>query len=466
MYNLATRRGELMRPRKLFGLVIALLLALNAVGQTNPATAQTPQSISQVQAELAKLAPALGERARAMVAEADESKRAQLATALIRSDGNAVLDLMIALLASDQSAGVRLAIVDSLGRNQSPKMRETLAALAASDADVRVSLLALERLRVQLVQDARDLLNRRIDAARKAHDDAAVARLAAEHERWISLVKGTMLPGFLRNPPPRFSVKPDNQPVRMLAFGDFGTGSPEQKQTAAAMAELHKKTPFDFGVTLGDNFYSAGMVSPADPRWKTQWEELYDPLKVKVYASLGNHDWVLSDSPAAEILYSSSSPSWRMPSPYYTFTAGPVQFFALDTNEISEAQLMWLDAELKNSTSKWKVVYGHHPIYSDGEHGDSQPLIRRLLPLLRNRADIYLVGHDHILNHIKAEAGVEFFVSGGGGARLYRVKPGPRTLFAQSLNGFVVLEADAGSLKVRYIGAADSKQLYEYTMRK
>jgi len=39
-------------------------------------------------------------------------------------------------------------------------------------------------------------------------------------------------------------------------------------------------------------------------------------------------------------------------------------------------------------------------------------------------------------------------------------------LFAQSLNGFVVLEADAGSLKVRYIGAADSKQLYEYTMRK
>ena len=48
-----------------------------------------------------------------------------------------------------------------------------------------------------------------------------------------------------------------------------------------------------------------------------------------------------------------------------TFSAGPAQFFALDTNEVSEAQLMWLDAELKKSSAKWKLVYGHHPIYSD-----------------------------------------------------------------------------------------------------
>jgi predicted MPP superfamily phosphohydrolase len=309
------------------------------------------------------------------------------------------------------------------------------------------------------------LLNKRLEAARAAHDDAGVTRLAAEQERWISLVRGTMLPAFMRVPPARFSLKPDNQPVRVLAFGDFGTGSPGQKQTAAAMAELHKKTPFDFGITLGDNFYPAGMASPADARWKSLWDELYDPLKIKFYTSLGNHDWVQSDSPAAEILYSATSPSWRLPAPYYTFTAGPIQFFALDTNEVSEAQLMWLDDELKKSTAKWKIVYGHHPIYSDGDHGDSIVLTRRLLPLLKNRVDVYLVGHDHILNHIKPEAGVQFFVSGGGGAGLYRVKPGERSLFAQSVNGFTVVEADSASRTVRFIGA-DSKQLYEYSMRK
>jgi hypothetical protein len=274
-----------------------------------------------------------------------------------------------------------------------------------------------------------------------------------------------MLPAFMRVPPARFSIKPDNQPVRFIAFGDYGTGSPAQKQTAAAMAEWNRKTPFDFGITLGDNFYTFGMMSPTDPRWKTQWDELYDPLKIKIYASLGNHDWASSDSPAAEILYSANSPSWRMPSPYYTFVAGSVQFFALDTNEVSEAQLMWLDGELKKSTAKWKFVYGHHPIYSDGEHGDSQILIQKLLPFLRNRVDVYIVGHDHILNHIKPEAGVHFFVSGGGGAGVYKVKPGERTLFAQSVNSFSIIEADASSLTVRFIGA-DSKQLYEYTIKK
>lgn len=454
-----------MRLRVLFFILFLFSLNISALGQTGAPAVQAPQSSSQFQTELGKMSPALAEQTRAMLAETDDFKRAQLATALIRRDSSAVLDLLLAVLAMEQSATVRLAIVDWLGRNTSPKMREALAKLAATDADVRVSLLALERLRVHVTQDARALLNRRLEAARSAHDDAAVARLAAEQERWISLVRGTMLPSFLRVSPARFSVKPDNQSVSVLAFGDYGNGSLTQKQTAAAMAEWHKKSPFDLGITLGDNFYPAGMASPTDPRWKNLWEELYDPLKIKFYASLGNHDWVLSDSPASEILYSANSPNWRMPSPYYTFTAGPVQFFALDTNEVSEAQSMWLDGELKKSTAKWKLVYGHHPIYSDGEHGDSQLLTQKLLPLLKNRVDVYLVGHDHILNHIKPEAGVHFFVSGGGGAGVYKVKPGPRSLFAQSTFGFAVLEADSGSLTVKFIGA-DSKRLYEYTLRK
>lgn len=450
-------------PRALFAVSVVFWLMITPAHTGT--TAAPLQSNTQVQSELQKLPAPLADQARALIAEPDERKRAQMTTALIRRDSVAVLDFLLVVLSAEQSSTVRFAIVDSLGRNTSPKMREALARLAASDPDVRVSLLALERLRVQYTQEARDLLNKRLEAARSARDEAAVTRLSAEQERWISLVRGTMLPGFLRTPPARFSLKPDNQPVRVLAFGDFGTGSPAQKQTAATMAELHQKTPFDFGITLGDNFYPAGMASPTDPRWKTTWDDLYDPLKIKVYAALGNHDWVMSDSPAAEILYSVNSASWRMPAPYYTFTAGPVQFLALDTNEISDAQLAWLDAELKASTARWKIVYGHHPIYSDGEHGDSLVLGRRLLPLLKNRVDIYLVGHDHILNHIKAEAGVEFFVSGGGGASLYRAKPAARSLFAQSINGFAVIEADAGSLTLRFIGA-DAKQLYEYSMRK
>jgi hypothetical protein len=192
---------------------------------------------------------------------------------------------------------------------------------------------------------------------------------------------------------------------------------------------------------------------------------MYAALKVPFYASLGNHDWGQADSPAAEILYSTKSASWKLPAPYYTFTAGSVQFFALDTNDISEAQLLWLKDEIEKSKARWKIVYGHHPIYSDGQHGDSPLLKARLLPLLKDKVDVYLVGHDHVVNHIKAESGVQFFVSGGAGAGLYKITPKERTLFAQSINAFAVVEADAKAMKVSFIGT-DAKPLYEYTIEK
>ena len=55
------------------------------------------------------------------------------------------------------------------------------------------------------------------------------------------------------------------------------------------------------------------MTGPADPRWQRDFERLYEPMHIRFYPSLGNHDWVLADSPAAEILYSAKSRSGRCP---------------------------------------------------------------------------------------------------------------------------------------------------------
>ncbi|KAG4914679.1 hypothetical protein JHK87_052236 [Glycine soja] len=41
-----------------------------------------------------------------------------------------------------------------------------------------------------------------------------------------------------------------------------------------------------------------------------------------------------------------------------------------------------LEIALKDSTAKWKIVVGHHPIRSIGHHGDTKELIRQLLPIL------------------------------------------------------------------------------------
>ena len=112
------------------------------------------------------------------------------------------------------------------------------------------------------------------------------------------------------------------------------------------MLQYHRQRPFDFAITLGDNFYNKGMKGVDDPRWKTRWDQLYDPLGIQFYATLGNHDYGFQQSPEAEILYSKKSPSWRMPATQYTFTAGWVQFFAIESAAMTPYQLEWLKEEL------------------------------------------------------------------------------------------------------------------------
>lgn len=445
--------------------LILLSAAVASYGQNSAAQNRRKAADRSPRSYLAALKPPLREKAQALLDQKDDSARARLAAEIAFTDPAAAMDFLLAVLSGEQSATVRRAIIGSLGYHIHPKVQQELERFAATDADINIALLALERLRRQRMLQTRGALERRIEMARASGDQASLAKLAQEHERWVSLVRGVMLPAFLRVTPATFSLKPADQSIRVLAFGDYGVGSSIQKQVAAAMLEQHRKTPFDFGITLGDNFYNEGMESPTTPRWKRLWDEHYDPLGIKFYATLGNHDWAAPDSPAAEILYSDRSPTWRMPAPYYTFTAGPAQFFALDTNEMSEAQLLWLDEELKKSTARWKLVYGHHPIYSDGDHGDNTKLIEKLLPILKGKADAYFAGHDHTLEQIKPEGGLHFFVSGGGGARLYRVKQAPRAVFVQALHGFCVIEADQAELRVRFIGA-DSNQLHENTIRK
>ncbi len=448
---------------RMIALLALCLLAANFIAD-NQAGLQSASQTTTAESQLSKLPSELREKGRQLLNQSEELRRANLVKELFRTDRAATIEFLLAVLETDPSARVRAAILDEVKRFPHPQVRQALERHAASDADAKVAIMALETLRYQDNFALAGLLKQRLEMARRSGDEQQYRLLAKEQERWISLVGGTMLPTFMQTPPPLFSLKVASQLIRVLAFGDFGIGTSAQKEVAEAMLKFHRRTPFDFAITLGDNFYPKGMESPSDPRWKTWWEEMYSPLGIHFYASLGNHDWGLGDSPAAEVLYTQRSPSWRMPATYYTFTAGPAQFFALDTNEISAAQLLWLEDELKKSQARWKIVYGHHPGYSEGQHRDNPRIIKELLPVLRDRADIYLAGHDHDMQHLKPEGKLHFFVTGSGG-QLRPITPGPRSLFAKSARGFAVLEADANQVRVKFIDT-NVNQLYEYTLRR
>lgn len=247
--------------------------------------------------------------------------------------------------------------------------------------------------------------------------------------------------------------------LRVLALGDFGDGLPGQQAVADAMDKhrtSHPDAPISFGLTLGDNFYDDGLQDRKIP-WKTLWEDKYAKLGLLFFATLGNHDYT-DATPEQELAY--ESPSWCMPSHYYTFKAGPVQFFALNTQLLArkkgdEDQLAWLDRELGKSQARWKVVYGHHPILSNGDHGNDAELVRlkdRLLPKLRGRATIYLTGHDHDMQRLEAD-GVHLFIAGAGGHDKRRLIRTPSTgqWGVGNVLGFAVLEATDQQLAVQLL---------------
>jgi hypothetical protein len=191
-------------------------------------------------------------------------------------------------------------------------------------------------------------------------------------------------------------------------LGDFGSASSGQYELAAQMAKLQGRFKYELVVLVGDNLY--GSERPQDFRRK--FEIPYKPLLdagVKFYASLGNHD------AREQRFYKLFNMDGKL---YYTFSpTADVRFFALESTYPSPEQIKWLETELKASSSNWKIVFFHHPLYSSGDrHGSDLRLREALEPLfLKYNVSVALTGHDHFYERVKPQKGIVYFVVGSGG---------------------------------------------------
>ncbi len=268
---------------------------------------------------------------------------------------------------------------------------------------------------------------------------------------------------------------------RFIAFGDWGTGHPDQRRVARAMAAWARRSGgLAFMLTVGDNFYQRGVDAPDDPLWADVFEEVYDDpalARAPVYATLGNHDH--KGDPDAQVAYGREHPRWVMPARHYTVLrtladGTEVQLFGIDSMPLHggwsgcEEQLAWLDQALAASTARWKLVFGHHPLYTHSGRGDDEAMIRRLEPLLvRHGVDVYFAGHDHILELLRPRSGVQFVITGaaGGPENMGRVAWAEDTLFAASGGGFVGGRVSRDELVLEFVRLGGRAQ-YVHVLRK
>lgn len=278
---------------------------------------------------------------------------------------------------------------------------------------------------------------------------------------------------------PRALASPDH--LAFLIVGDWGDPHAEaQRAVATAMGEVASSTASDFVISTGDNFYNRGVRSVTDPQWRTTFESVYSApsLQTPWYVVLGNHDY--AGDPDAEIAYTATSGRWRMPARYWredlALADGSIaSFFFLDTTPIkrlsgvrdylpgttgdARPQLRWLERELEACTSRWKVVVGHHPILSSGNHGPDHAVAEHLKPLLEHyRIHAYVNGHDHDLEHLR-ENGVHYICSGSG-SEARGIDPVPQSQFAYAATGFASCTVAGDEFRLRFHDSA-GRSVYE-----
>ncbi len=280
-------------------------------------------------------------------------------------------------------------------------------------------------------------------------------------------------------------AQPDRS-LTFLAIGDWGRdGGDHQQDVADKMGETAAQIRSRFVVSVGDNFYEDGVASVDDPAWKTSFEDVYKApsLQTPWYVALGNHDYHRNSQ--AQIDYSARSHRWRMPARYFTTRetapdGATVEIFFLDTSPFirsyykhgavkvkvsgqdTDAQLRWFEAALAGSNADWKIVVGHHPVYSGGKpgaavddnKGESTPggspdLIARLDPILqRHKIPLYLNGHDHDLQHVRR--GLTDYVCTGAGSKTRAKCDDAGSDFCSLESGFVACAVDRQRLRVAY----------------
>ncbi|MBS7562929.1 metallophosphoesterase [Mucilaginibacter sp. Bleaf8] len=267
--------------------------------------------------------------------------------------------------------------------------------------------------------------------------------------------------------------------LEFAVVGDFGRGGEYyQKDMAANLAKAVTGINASFIISTGDNIYPDGVASVHDPLWNLSFENVFYqyPLHRPWYVVLGNHDY--HQNPQAEVDYSQISGRWNMPARYHSFkqrigTNAEALFVFIDTNPLepssynssyrdelirqdSTRQKQWLEKVLSDtsSTVKWKIVIGHHPLYTAGNRALNKPEMRYTLePLFEKyKVNVYISGHEHHLQYYHPpQKFTHHFISGAGSEANESLQPrGPVDFFAP-IQGFMTFSITPNQLLMQAI---------------
>ncbi|GLD97866.1 hypothetical protein PINS_up006563 [Pythium insidiosum] len=149
-----------------------------------------------------------------------------------------------------------------------------------------------------------------------------------------------------------------------------------------------------------------------------------------------------------------------MPNRVYTVDVSDAQGKKLklvmtDTEKLSDSDQSWVAQQLKDASTDFALVFGHHQIFSAGGRGDnSDAKMTRLNALLQdknNKARAYLCGHEHDMQFLQSGK-LDYFMIGGGGRKIDFAEKAPgskaNVQFYARNYGFAIFDVDIAARSV------------------
>jgi len=230
---------------------------------------------------------------------------------------------------------------------------------------------------------------------------------------------------------------------QLLVIGDFGSGGSSEYDVANAMRAWTQSHNVAAILTTGDNLYTSNV----DKAWTTPFGWVAE-AGIPVWVTWGNHD---NHRPKAENTAFGDPPRWS------EHTWGDATVLSVDSTDVGSAdQQQWLESALTSASSS-VIVAEHYPAFSCSYHGDSKAVRNTWAPLFEHAGvAMVLSGHEHNYQRFE-EGGVEYVVSGGGGAGLYALKGCPKDhpsrIAGDAIHHFLAISQDESGFTVQVVAS-------------
>jgi hypothetical protein len=211
----------------------------------------------------------------------------------------------------------------------------------------------------------------------------------------------------------------------LVGAGDISQCGLGGSSLTAALVERLLAQTRGTGVTFGDNSNDDGSRDKVLNCFDKTW----GPLKGNLFPSPGNHDYEADGSNPFYYDYFGGAAGPRNLG-YYSYDRGAWHILALNSElpeAARQAQLDWMDADLRAHPTQCSLAYFHRPLFSSGIFA-AQRMKKLWDVLYRHGVDVILNGHEHFYAAFPLldpgggpdpQFGIRQIIAGTVGARLF-----------------------------------------------